>query len=157
MRANHRAPLALVATLLAPAAALAQNAAPPSTGLVRVEAQVFRIANRPYFTEYSARLSDRALPILREVADTLRAHPEIAHLTIEGHTDEVEQRTQGRRDVSLERAQAVRDWLVAQGIEPGRLEAVGMRSSRPRGPNDTRSQRTLNRRVEFRVQPAAAP
>lgn len=67
---------------------------------------------------------------------------------IEGHTD-----SRGSANLnqalSQQRAEAVRDALVARGVEPGRLVAVGRGSDRPLATNDTAEGRASNRRVEI--------
>jgi len=88
---------------------------------------------------------------LFRLLELVREHPEAA-LIIEGHTDSVGSASSNQR-VSLERAEAVRAWLLGRdsGLE-GRLEVRGYGESRPREPNDTEEQRARNRRVEFAEQ-----
>lgn len=93
----------------------------------------------------------RSYPLLRNVADVLRAHPELSRIRVEGHTDD-----RGSDDSNLElsrrRAETVREFLVAQGIDPERLDAVGFGETRPIAGNDTSAGRAKNRRVEFVIQ-----
>jgi len=93
-------------------------------------------------------------PISRAVLDAralraLRANPSL-RLRIEGHTDSVgtDRYNQG---LSERRAQAVKDYLVSQGINPNRLETVGYGESRPVDSNEAAAGRANNRRVEFVV------
>lgn len=69
----------------------------------------------------------------------------------EGHTD-----SKGgdayNQTLSSKRAAAVSNWLVAQGIAGNRLASIGMGESRPVADNATAYGRSLNRRVEIRVQ-----
>lgn len=67
---------------------------------------------------------------------------------IEGHTDAVGSRAYNQT-LSEARAGAVRDWLVASGIEPGQLNAQGFSLDRPVADNATEEGRALNRRVEL--------
>jgi outer membrane protein OmpA-like peptidoglycan-associated protein len=53
--------------------------------------------------------------------------------------------------LSEERANSVRDYLIAKGIAPDRIEAKGYGESQPIADNDTREGRAANRRVELKV------
>lgn len=89
----------------------------------------------------SAALDDIAAAIVA----LLQADP-AAKVAIEGHTD-----AQGDADFNLElsqeRADAVRDYLVGRGVEPGALTATGYGEARPVASNDTDKGRAANRRV----------
>jgi OOP family OmpA-OmpF porin len=71
-------------------------------------------------------------------------------LEIQGHTD-----SSGGRETNLRlsrgRADAVRDYLVAQGLSPARLVAIGFGADRPVASNRTDAGRARNRRIEYRV------
>ena len=68
---------------------------------------------------------------------------------VEGHTDSVG--GAGYNDqLSQRRAQTVKQYLVARGVAPQRLEALGLGESKPHMSNDTETGRTRNRRVELR-------
>jgi outer membrane protein OmpA-like peptidoglycan-associated protein len=87
--------------------------------------------------------------VLRQVAQALKDAPRVS-VRIEGHTDNVGKR-QGNIALSQARAEAVKQFLVKQGIEAGRLTALGYGPTRPIASNATRAGKTLNRRVEFRI------
>ncbi len=72
------------------------------------------------------------------------------HLAVEGHTDSVGTDEYNRR-LSEQRAQAVSDYLVAQGISPDAISASGFGKSEPVASNDTPEGRQQNRRVELVV------
>ena len=71
-------------------------------------------------------------------------------VTIIGHTDD-----QGGEEYNLrlsrERAKAVLEYLVNQGIDPSRLTSVGKGKSDPVADNSTEEGRALNRRTEIRL------
>jgi outer membrane protein OmpA-like peptidoglycan-associated protein len=84
---------------------------------------------------------------LAKAAGILLAYPGLK-VSVEGHADGT-----GRPDLnlrlSLRRAQAVRDYLVGQGVPPEHLSAIGFGSTRPVTSNDTPLARQQNRRVEL--------
>jgi outer membrane protein OmpA-like peptidoglycan-associated protein len=53
--------------------------------------------------------------------------------------------------LSDQRADAVKYYLVANGIAPERISTVGFGETQPRASNDTPEGRAQNRRVEFTV------
>lgn len=101
------------------------------------------------FESNSAQLTPGALDILRHVADSLRGEPNL-RAEIAGHTDNA-----GSADYNLslsqERADAVFNFLVDEGIGRSRLEVRGFGESRPLADNGTATGRRENRRVELRV------
>lgn len=81
----------------------------------------------------------------------LKSHPEIAHVQVEGHTDNVGKEDTNRK-LSQARAESVRNFLVMHGVGPGRLTARGFGPERPIDTNRTDAGRANNRRVEFTVE-----
>lgn len=81
---------------------------------------------------------------LRAVADMMRQRPDIA-LVVEGHTDAVGDAGYNEA-LSQRRAAAVRDFLVAGGVEPSRLQVVGRGE---REPLTADGRDAANRRVQF--------
>jgi len=98
------------------------------------------------------------LPIARDrlsqVASALKDNPHGAIL-VEGHTDSIGSAS-SNEELSRQRAEAVRQYLVEQGVPAGRVRAVGLGSSRPIADNNTPEGRANNRRVEIVVQPQGA-
>lgn len=72
-------------------------------------------------------------------------------LTIEGHTDS-NGPDQYNEELSLRRAEQVRNFLVAQGISPARISVRGMGKDNPVASNSTAEGRANNRRVEIVLQ-----
>lgn len=72
----------------------------------------------------------------------------IKSVSLEGHTDSVGPEN-GNRVLSINRAMAVRQALVARGVPESRLAVVGHGLSRPIAPNDSEAGRRVNRRVEI--------
>lgn len=69
---------------------------------------------------------------------------------ITGHTDNV-----GKQDynlkLSLQRAEAVRDYLISLGADPQKFQASGAGEAKPIADNSTEDGRANNRRVEVEV------
>jgi outer membrane protein OmpA-like peptidoglycan-associated protein len=88
--------------------------------------------------------------ILDEVAEILKSDSGIRKMTIEGHTDSVGDAALNKQ-LSQERADAVKAYLVGKGIDAGRMDAAGFGSEQPIASNDTDAGRATNRRVAFKV------
>lgn len=69
---------------------------------------------------------------------------------IAGHTDDIGDE-KANMELSLRRAKAVYDYLVANGIDSRRLRYKGYGEQQPAVPNDSEENRAKNRRIEFRV------
>jgi flagellar motor protein MotB len=101
-----------------------------------------------YFDFSSDSLRPESEPVLREIADALKAHPDWT-LIINGHTDNVGGDALNL-DLSRRRATAVRKALVDRyKIEDSRLTTNGFGASQPKESNDSDRGRALNRRVEL--------
>jgi outer membrane protein OmpA-like peptidoglycan-associated protein len=105
------------------------------------------------FETDSARLANMSDRQLDAVASVLKAYP-ARYILVEGHTDNTGDAAYNAK-LSLDRAQAVREALIARGIEPGRISAVGTGDANPIASNDTEEGRAQNRRVELVVVEAA--
>jgi outer membrane protein OmpA-like peptidoglycan-associated protein len=93
------------------------------------------------------------LPTLERVADVLAEHGDTRVLVV-GHTDSVGPDAYNR-ELSLARAEAVRDALATYGVDPARVRAEGRGESESRIANDSEAGREANRRVEILVTPVA--
>jgi len=88
--------------------------------------------------------------ILWRAYNAMKMNPEV-DVVITGHTDNVGAK-QYNQDLSLERAQTVRNWLVEKGIASNRMRTVGRGENETVASNDTDEGRAENRRIEFYVQ-----
>lgn len=102
------------------------------------------------FESNRADLKPGAMRTLYPLVTFLKEHP-TRTVSIKGHTDSVGSQPYNL-DLSERRAEAVRSFLVAQGIEPGRIAAVGYGETYPVSSNDTEAGRQQNRRVEVVLQ-----
>jgi outer membrane protein OmpA-like peptidoglycan-associated protein len=84
---------------------------------------------------------------LNKVRDLLTQNPQM-RIQLEGHTDAIGQ-AGDNQILSQKRAEAVRDWLISQGISPERLAAKGFGATRPKAGNETEEGRRENRRTEM--------
>ncbi len=71
-------------------------------------------------------------------------------LKLGGHTDNVGNATKNMA-LSKDRAESVKQYLVNQGANPSRIEAVGYGSTQPIASNKTKAGKQKNRRVEFTI------
>jgi len=95
----------------------------------------------------SAQLQQNSKRILDMVVKTLQSHPAMKIL-VSGHTDS-RGSAEYNRQLSQDRAESVKQYLVSQGIAPSRIETMGMGESKPIAPNDTAEGRERNRRIEI--------
>lgn len=86
---------------------------------------------------------------LRNLAASLSKYPN-TDLLIVGHTDAVGT-SEYNQTLSQRRAVAAGNYLTAQGVNSGRLQAVGRGETEPIAVNDTERGRQLNRRVEVAI------
>ncbi|SEU37582.1 OmpA family protein [Stigmatella erecta] len=100
-------------------------------------------------------LLSESLPILEEVSQMLKTHPEIQRLLVEGHTDS-RASDEYNLELSRRRAASIRVYLEESGVEPERLCSQGFGRSRPVAENKNEEGMALNRRVEFTVLPPPA-
>jgi outer membrane protein OmpA-like peptidoglycan-associated protein len=84
---------------------------------------------------------------LAKISGIVLAYPSL-HLQIEGHTDSVGG-DEYNQELSEHRAEAVRDYLVQQGIAADSIAARGLGKTEPIASNDTPEGRQQNRRVEL--------
>jgi len=94
-------------------------------------------------------LSVSAVQALVELAAQLKQNTSVS-LAIEGHADNID--TQAfNQALSERRAEAVKAWLISNGIDAGRLSTQGFGEDRPIASNATPEGRAQNRRVDIRV------
>ena len=99
------------------------------------------------FQKNSAAINPSSFHQLRSLQSILDDNTSI-HLLIEGHTDN-SGTDEFNLHLSQQRANAIRDWFIAQGVGKSRLHSRGYGRHRPEHDNNTPEGRKANRRVEF--------
>jgi OOP family OmpA-OmpF porin len=133
------------AEVKAPAAVAAPVAAPVEMFKGPARTVTLRGVN---FAPWKDDLTEGSLAVLDDVARQLIESPTVK-VEIAGHTDNRGGYTRNLR-LSLDRAQAVRAYLIMQGVDASRLVARGYGVSKPIATNASVAGRALNRRVELR-------
>ena len=109
---------------------------------------VITLSGSVLFASGKYALLNTAQTKLDQVAEALKAQDAGKTMVVEGHTD-----NQGgdatNQPLSMNRATAVRDYLVSRGVASEKITAVGMGSSKPLTDNKTPENRANNRRVEI--------
>ncbi len=99
-----------------------------------------------YFEQSLATVKEESIPQLERLREVLFRNQEV-YIRIEGHTDN--QGSQASLEkLSRQRAEAIREYLIANGIESRRVQAAGFGPTRPVANNETLRGRETNRRVE---------
>jgi len=107
----------------------------------------FEIENLNFETN-SAAIMTESYEALNKLALFLNSESE-SKFVIEGHTDS-DGSEKSNAELSLARAQAVKDYLIAQGVKSVQLETKGFGESMPVESNDTDKGKAANRRTEIR-------
>ncbi len=96
-----------------------------------------------------ATLQETSFTVLDELVAYLNRKDE-ERIEIGGHTDNVGKPASNLK-LSLDRANAVRDYLIGKGINPERLTAKGYGMTEPVAENNTEDGRAQNRRTEVKI------
>lgn len=117
----------------------------PSTGHTTVY-----LPSKLLFAPGQATLQPDAKKSLDQVVSALKKQFAGKKLRVEGHTDKTPikvSKWSSNEELSLARADAVKEYLIQHGISASRITTKGYGSSKPRDPNDL----ARNRRVEIVV------
>jgi outer membrane protein OmpA-like peptidoglycan-associated protein len=102
-----------------------------------------------FFETGSAELKPESISELNRLKSLLTENPDLK-IQVNGHTDNVGSE-KDNLSLSEARAKAVHDFLLENGIEPGRLRFRGFGETSPIASNETEEGRRQNRRTEFMV------
>ena len=131
-----------------PSAAAAAAAAPPPAPAPLPP--VIQVSERIQFETEKAVLLDHSKVVLQEVVKVMKENPHVKLIEIGGHTDSTGDSGKNLL-LSQERADAVKTYLVSQGIAAERMRARGFGDRVPVADNTNPDGRDANRRVEFRI------
>ena len=105
--------------------------------------------NNLFFDFNKSVLKSESFAELDRLVALLRASPKM-EVEISGHTDNVGN-DGTNKTLSINRANAVREYVVSKDISAKRLKTIGYGKTKPLAPNDTEEGRAQNRRVEFTI------
>lgn len=108
--------------------------------------QMADLAKMIYFQTGSDKLVEASKQSLNVIAQYMKNVG--GSYEVQGHTDDVGNDANNMA-LSQKRAQAVVDYLIAQGVDGSKLKAVGYGESRPKYDNKTVDGRAQNRRIEI--------
>jgi outer membrane protein OmpA-like peptidoglycan-associated protein len=100
------------------------------------------------FQTGSAQIPDYSTAFLNKAAEVIKTAPAGMVIEIGGHTDNTGDAA-ANLTLSQQRADAVRNYLIQQGVAATQLTAKGYGDTQPVGSNDTDEGRFRNRRIQF--------
>lgn len=118
-------------------------------GLQPIEEGIDIIMKNIFFDTDKHDLKPESFIELKKLVELLKKNPGM-RIEISGHTDNQGGKTHNQV-LSENRAKAVYDFLVANGIPAARLSYKGYGDTKPIAGNDTEEGRAQNRRTEFKV------
>ncbi|WP_297868609.1 OmpA family protein [uncultured Flavobacterium sp.] len=101
------------------------------------------------FNSGKASFQKQTIPVLQAMAAILKEYP-TAKFSLEGHTD-ADGKDAMNQKLSEDRAAAVKNFLVENGIDASRLSSKGFGESMPVDSNKTAKGKANNRRVEVKL------
>ena len=105
------------------------------------------------FDTNSATVNPGLLSEIDRISQIMIQYPQ-TRIRVEGHTDSTGKLAYNQQ-LSLRRADAVKNLLVQRGVAPSRISSTGYGPSQPVATNDTAVGRRMNRRVEIKIDPAS--
>lgn len=112
-------------------------------------AQLKQYAKTILFDTGKSSFQKQTYPVLNSIVSILKEYPD-AKFTIEGHTDSTGGKALNQK-LSEERAAAVKDFLIENGVNASRLSSAGYGPDKPIDTNNTAAGRANNRRVEINL------
>lgn len=128
----------------------------PLTRGMEVTADRIVLPEHVMFERGQAALRPSAREVIARLARLWTRHPEWLRVTVEGHACELGP-DDFNQDLSLARAQAMRQAMIEARLPAYRILVEGHGRSRPRDPGHTEEARARNRRVEFVIERGEMP
>ena len=120
----------------------------PDKGLVIVQRGKLEIMDKIYFETDKDEILPRSFPLLDQIAGTIKGHPEIRLIEVQGHADERGD-DEHNLDLTDRRAKSVMRALEDRDVTLGRLRAKGYGETKPICTQHNEDCWSKNRRVEF--------
>ncbi len=120
---------------------------PTKPALVVVTDCEVKITQQIHFEFNKDKIRKESFPVLDAVVEVLQKNASIK-LEVQGHTDD-KGSPKYNKDLSNRRAGSVMKYLVSHGVPADRLTSAGYGLERPLVPNNSDTNRALNRRVQF--------
>lgn len=98
----------------------------------------------------STTLNKQAVQVLTDVVNKIKAENRNVYVEIQGHTDNQGDKAENKQ-LGLERAESVREFLHKAGLPLHRLNVISYGSSQPVAPGNSSKARAQNRRVVLMV------
>jgi outer membrane protein OmpA-like peptidoglycan-associated protein len=117
--------------------------------LVPIQAGSKVVMNNLFFVTGKIDINPWSYPELERLINVMKMHKQM-EIEISGHTDNVGS-DKVNNELSLKRANAVRDYLIGKGVEANRMTAKGYGKTQPLVPNTSDEGRKKNRRVDFTI------
>lgn len=125
------APAPVAAVVEPPKPAPAPEPAPaPAPEPCKPTVETITISAEQLFNFDKSGISDQGKQSLDEIAAKLKQHDDIELVMVTGHTDRIGSEAYNQK-LSERRANAVKDYLGAQGVNANRMQAVGKGESEP--------------------------
>ncbi|HZX74954.1 MAG TPA: OmpA family protein, partial [Cyclobacteriaceae bacterium] len=116
----------------------------------KLEVGVRQVLRNIYFDYDKATFQSTSYNELNKLETMMKQNSGVK-VEISGHTDNFG-KADYNKQLSLKRANAVKDFLISKGVDTRRVTAVGYGEEKPLVSNDDESDgRSINRRVEFKV------
>jgi len=128
---------------------VANDGCPPVVPTPAVMQTLNDYAKTILFDTGKSTIKSQSETVLQNITAILKEYPN-SQFSLEGHTDSTGSKALNQ-SLSENRAKAVHDYLVSNGIDDERLHDVGFGEDKPIESNNTRAGRTANRRVEVKL------
>ena len=114
-----------------------------------IEKGAKEILNNLFFATNEYKLDNKSKTEIDKIVRFMSEYQKVS-LEISGHTDDVDT-DEFNQKLSEKRAKSVYDYLIKSGIPSLRLTFKGYGEKQPTVPNDSETNKAINRRIEFKV------
>jgi outer membrane protein OmpA-like peptidoglycan-associated protein len=117
--------------------------------LLRIEEGKSVILHNIQFERGKYNLLESSYPDLGKIVNMMNQYPKM-EIEVQGHTDNSGD-PKKNKELSINRAKAVKSYLVSKEIKAPRISPVGYGGAKPVASNKTEETKKLNRRVEIKI------